>query len=316
MGLLDRAQETLPAVEDEWIHFIRTLESLNRGVDFSLALFREMNHYFSIDKSALFFRTEEGDSDFICLSSRGYDKTTSNRLRLDKRVIDSDFFISLSDNRKPLQNNSQDVSFFKDYFSSREYGLMETLYWLPFFSENRIVCLIMISQWEAFPEDEWESRFSEISRLFSDIIYNSRKALINTEKTSGIKVSDSVLRDFIMNRSNPEVFLISVELTPLVEKLFNNGSGMSRVNLKNEIISVFRTMAGPNQSLLELENQKVLFMLDQTRISDKGLFIHQLSASLPLLFQDLSQPPQLDFNEYDIPKSEEDWQLISGKLLQ
>ena len=64
-------------------------------------------------------------------------------------------------------------------------------------------------------------------------------------------------------------------------------------------------MAGPEQELVDLENNKILMILDKNRIPDKSLFIHQLSASLPLLFQDLKNPPVLDTRDFDLPNSEE-----------
>ena len=316
MGLLERARETLPEIEEEWIQFIKSLEKLNRGVDFSIALYRQFLNYFEIEKSALFFRTEENPEGLKCLSSMGYDKTTSNRLRLDERAMDSDFFHSLNTEKRSLLSHSCDLSFFSDYFSSREFGLMEDLFWLPFIYGDGVVSLIMVSQWKSFPPDNWESRFAEISRRFSDYIYLSRKALSAQKPASVQKISDESLRLFIMERSNPDVHLFAIDLSQLIDKLLTDNGGMNRLNLKKEIISVFRTMAGPSQGVLDLENQKVLFMLDKARIADKALFLHQLSASLPLLFQDLSHPPELMTADFRIPESDEDWAELSETLLR
>jgi hypothetical protein len=316
MGLLDRARETRPAEEEEWTRFIRDLDTLNRGVDFSIALYRQFIRYFDIEKSALFFRIEEGADDFKCLSSVGYDKTTVNRLRLDKRAVDSEFFHALASEKRAVVSSSSELSFFSDYFSSREFGLMEDLYWLPFVYNGGIVCLIMVSQWNSFPPDKWELQFSEISRRFSDYIFISRRALPVQKGVSGKRISGELIRRFVEGRGDTDIHLFAIDMTALIERLMDVKVGMNRINLKKEIISVFTTMAGPHQGILDLDNQKVLFALDRARITDKGLFLHQLSASLPLLFQDLTDAPELSIIDLKVPGNEEEWTSLTGTLLR
>ena len=316
MGLLDRAKSTLPEPEEGWIQFIKTLDSLNKGVDFSIALYRSVISYFDIEKSALFFRSDNNSNDFKCLSSQGYDKTTGNRLRLDERAVDSDVFNLLNSDRRCGLNQASSLSFFSDYFSSREFGLLEDLYWISFQYDGEVICLIMISQWKSFPPSNWKESFYDISRRYSYQVYESRKPLSGHESVSIEKIDDQSIKQFIMNRQMPDVHIFAIDLSVLIEQLVNVNVGMSRVNLKKEIISVFKTMSGPNQGLLDLDNQMVLFMLDKARVRDISLFIHQLSASLPLLFQDLTQAPDLNVIELSLPENEDDWAVLTGKLLR
>ena len=193
---------------------------------------------------------------------------------------------------------------------------MDDLYWLAFLHEEKVFSLILFSQWKAFPPEDWELLFSEVSKRFSETVYISRKPLAAQKTVSVQRFSDKVLKSFIEERSTRNVHLFSIDLSGLIDQLQSSGSGMNRLNMKKEIISVFRTMSGPNQGLLDLDNQKVLFMLDKERIPDRGLFIHQLSSSLPLLFQDLTESPALQTEDFTIPENDDDWQTLTETLLR
>jgi hypothetical protein len=163
MGLLDKARDSkVPTGTGD--DFFNKLDDLEKGVDYPVALFQQLINHFSIEKAALFFRSDSDES-YTCLSSKGYDKTTTNRLRMDRHTADTSEFSSMLLNKNSLQS-LEAVSFLKDYMSSREFGLIEEIQWLPFFHEEKIISVIMISQWKNFVPDNWHIIFNRISSLF------------------------------------------------------------------------------------------------------------------------------------------------------
>lgn len=313
MGLLDRARDSQVQEYSAWEDLIQNLQKLTPGVDYPVVLFQQLTNYLSIQKGALFFRSDRGGL-YECLSSRGYDKTTTSRLRMDSNTSDSDDFKEMLAETKCKLSN-QGSPHLKEYMSSREFGLIDTIYWLPFFIENNIICVIMISEWKNLVPENWEDLFNRISREFSFNVYSSRKSLMKQDKTSARRLTRDELLKKINSLNMEHVFLIEVDLSPLIKLLMDLKEGLSILNLKKEILSVFRTMAGPEQELIDIEDNKILLILDRQRVPDKSLFIHQLSASLPLLFQDLKTAPVLNTRDFEFPESEDEQEQLIRTLI-
>lgn len=305
MGLLDRASSSQSP--DNKPDFLSSLMNLERGVDFPVVLFQKIVHRYRVEKGALFFSSSRG---FTCLSSRGYDKTTTNRLRLDASASESAEFAEMLSTRGSLKSSGGPTTL-KEYMSSREFGLLENIFWLPFFREDSIFCIILISQWGGIEPGNWSVDFNGISANMSEPLFNSRKSLAveKSEKRPG-------KNDLVEKLENLEdAFLIEINLAPLIKSIIDIREGLSILNLKNEIHRVFKTLAGPSQDVIELDHERLLLVLDKHRTPDPGLFLHQLSASLPLLFQDLDEPPVLETKKYTPPGSAEELEDLIGIIL-
>jgi len=302
MGLLDKATGSQTAFDLELEEFFNKLDAFESGIDFSILLFRNFTDYFDVRKAALFLLSENMSS-FDCLLTKGYDKTTSNRLRLDENSNDSDEFIYFRMNKKPYCSR-QIPLFLKDFMSTREYGLLDELYWLPFFAENNLIALIMISQWDNIVPATWPVIFEKICKRYSSTIFNGRKSLLKSSETSIPRVNKSDLAEFLDKHRGRNFIIIKINLNPLIA-LLSESDGLNHVNVKRDILSVFRTMTGSEHEIFELHNNQLLLFLDKDRTPDKDLFMHQISASLPLLFQDLKSTPVIEYDFFENPFDEE-----------
>ncbi|QEN07407.1 hypothetical protein EXM22_05155 [Oceanispirochaeta crateris] len=303
MGLLNRAANSQIEEESVWSQFFNKVESIGSSVDFAAILFRYLTESFNIDKASLFLINDDHSS-YDCLLSKGYDITTTNRLRLDNHVMDSKEFSLLLQNKSPLCTTEVPL-FLKNYMSSREFGLLEDIYWLPFVVNDHLYSVIMITQWASFVPDDWEDSFQIISSRYSSKIFNSRKVLLENPVHSQRKPLKDDIAMILAAYEGRDIAIIKINLQPLMNLLSQTDDGLSHIHIKKEILSVFRTMAGSQQKILELDNNQILLFLDKLRISDKELFLHQLAASLPLIFQDLKSTPKLDFVEYKNPSNAE-----------
>ncbi|WP_210411557.1 hypothetical protein [Oceanispirochaeta crateris] len=218
--------------------------------------------------------------------------------------MDSKEFSLLLQNKSPLCTTEVPL-FLKNYMSSREFGLLEDIYWLPFVVNDHLYSVIMITQWASFVPDDWEDSFQIISSRYSSKIFNSRKVLLENPVHSQRKPLKDDIAMILAAYEGRDIAIIKINLQPLMNLLSQTDDGLSHIHIKKEILSVFRTMAGSQQKILELDNNQILLFLDKLRISDKELFLHQLAASLPLIFQDLKSTPKLDFVEYKNPSNAE-----------
>jgi hypothetical protein len=218
MGLLNRAKDSQTEIENNiWNQFFNKVDSLDTGIDFAAVLFRYLTEYLEIEKAGLFLSSDNFSS-YNCLQSKGYDKTTTNRLRLDNKVFDSDVFSILKMHNKPLCS-TEVPSFLKDYMSTREFGLLEEIYWLPFFAEENLFSVIMITQWNNFAAENWNESFKIISSRYSKKIYNSRKALVVNTEDSARKPQKEVIESALRRYNGKDITIIKVNLMSLVNLL-------------------------------------------------------------------------------------------------
>ncbi len=314
MGLLVKALSTdFGYRDDPWEEFLAEARTLPLSLDYPSVLFTKLVNFLKISKAALFFKIPEGDG-YKLLGAKGYDKTSSNRMRLPLHVMDTDFFRSLEKRKQALKMNKPPL-WLKEFCSSREFGLFEELYWLPFVTDGKITALILVSEWEDMEDKRWFSRFQSIQKEFSASIWNSRKALREAPSVPEHKISREYLQNCCREMGASTPYIISMDLNPVIKELNTMQSGLNTRNHKPEIISLFRTMAGQRQRILEMEKNRILLILDRSSIPDSRLFLHQLSSSLPLLYQDLKTAPVLNYREFSLPQNDAEWGELIGALM-
>ena len=329
MGLLDKANSTHlkqnspdvnsvnePTESDILPILIDEIKQLPLTVDFGTQFFRLLCKNYSIAKAVLFFKSNE-ENIFNSLCSSGYDITTSNRLRLDKSFFTDKNIIENLSRGLPFLLPKPDC-LLKGFFSLREYGLLEEIYFVPVYQDKDLLSLILISEWNEFPPSAWTEQFQSISETVSLPLRKSRMALVNSEIKYDIDedipdLEDS-LRTIMRSADSNDLYLIELNLSILFRELLNENSGLTAVNIKKEILSVFKTMSGGDVDIIELQNSRILLIQNQNRISDIDLYLYQLAASLPLLYTSLESAPDLqpEVREY---KANSDIEVIIKDLI-
>ena len=256
MGLLDRARDAqtrdypVPAAaeaspaESDFNRVINELTALEPGLDYGAVLFRQTVENLAIDKGALFLQSGDGH-DYYCLCNRGYDKTTSSRLRLEK-----DFFSNPSVQKGFEKSQPFTVKapcpFLKDYFSNREYGLIEEIHIIPFNHNNSLFSLMLVTEWSELIPLGWEDLMRSLSLKTSEILFNSRLALISPSDSeyAGTAEIRRIISEILEEKPEQEMLFIRLSLDNLLNELTGSAGGLSAVNIKQEILSVFKTMSG------------------------------------------------------------------------
>ncbi len=316
MGLLTKAisVETGAEFQDElWTQFLSNARELPPTLDYPALLFKKIVDFFRMEKAALFFKLP-GKNAYRLLASRGYDKTSANRMRLDEKATQSEFFKTLKKHKEALKLK-EPPSWLKEFCSSREFGLFEELYWLPFVAEEKIIALILVSQWKDLEPPQWFKRFQAIQEEFSPSVWNSRKALRNSEGMPKEKFSREYLQNYCKQIQGTEAYIITLDLAPVIKQLNTMQGELQSPNHKSEIRDLFQTMAGPRQKILEAGKNRLLLILDRSIIPDSPLFIHQLSSSLPLLYQELKSSPALNEREFHLPRNDKEWDELIEALM-
>ncbi len=301
MGLLDKAEKT--QVKNRFQEknnsetysqiLLKKVLSLKPTIDYGANLFHLLIKEFELSKAVLFYKKE--NNLFLNLYSIGYDVTTNNRLRLNRNFFSNSEIQESLKRKEPF--SITDFSCFKNYFSKREYGLIENIHIIPFISQNEMIAFLIITEWKNFIPDNWSEMLNLVSKKTSDILFKSRMALIESveENHTGNTQTDIILKikSKLENNLSESFYLIRMDLSSLIQTL-SQTSDLTAANIKSEIVSVFKTMSGVEAELYELPLNRIVLIQNTSRIPDIDLFLHQLSASLPLLYTNLKETPDLE----------------------
>ena len=315
MGLLDKARitqenKTTPeefifnvASSGEYDSLFQKLKEQKTSIDYGTQVYRLISHSLSIHKGILFFKTDDNEN-YTCLCSNGYDITTNNRLRLGSGFFaESDIRNNLL-LRKPFKLDSP-LSYFKDFFSNREFGMIEGMYFVPVFDSTVLIAIIIITEWNDYEPDSWIDLFQNITKVIAGPLKKSRMALVDNDlkyDQSAAVDHESILKERL-NSVNEKFVFIKLNLSSLLRELLEDGNGLTAMNIKKEVISVFRTMSGNDVEIIELQGNNILMIQKKERIPDKDLYLYQLSASLPLLYTNLQDSPDLESEVFEIDET-------------
>ncbi|OQY33806.1 MAG: hypothetical protein B6241_07080 [Spirochaetaceae bacterium 4572_59] len=194
MGLLDRVRYSQSlslspetSLNADYSNIFGRMQNLTNSIDYASNFFKILCESLQIQKAVLFYKSQEQDS-YLNLCSSGYDVTTNNRLRLEKSFFqESSIRDSLS---AKLPFFIEDPSpLLMNYFSTREYGMIEEMYFIPIFHKEELIALILISEWTELVPDRWMPLFKRIAETVSWPLLNSRKVLVNSD----IKYDETVI---------------------------------------------------------------------------------------------------------------------------
>jgi hypothetical protein len=310
MGLLDKARDSQikpassPVEKDslgkDFSLFLKRLDSQPISLDYGSQVFKILSDVFGIEKGALFFEFDE-NRNFISLCSNGYDITTNNRLRLNYSFFEDDKIASFLSKRDPFILE-EPPPILNDIFSTREFGMIEEMYFIPIVLQGKLFSLLMITAWKEFLPEDWATVFAMAADRISLPLSKSRMALIRDRVQYGENQEvdyKQLLQESLSGNTDSGYYIIKLNVTSLIEALLKEQDGFKAANVKDEIISVFKTMSGIDADIIELPNNFILLVQRKKKIADIDLYLFQLSASLPLLYTSLSSAPDLQSQVFE-----------------
>ena len=316
MGLLDKASTTqgsnnTPGEKGcdgnnslgEYDSLILRIKEQKTSLDYGTQIYRIISQYLSIKKGILFYKADDHEN-YTCLCSNGYDITTNNRLRIDSGFFDEREIRNNLSLRKPFKLGAS-LPYLKNFFSTREFGMIEEMYLIPVFENTVLISIIIITEWNDYEPENWVDLFQIISNEIAKPLRKSRMALVDKESEyeQSAKIDHEILLKERLSSVKDKLILIKLNLSSLLKNLLEDGNGLSALNIKKEVISVFRTMSGSDVEIIELQGNNILMIQKKERIPDKDLYLYQLSASLPLLYTDLKDSPDLESEVFEIDEA-------------
>ena len=259
---------------------IKKFKKKKKNLSAPLDVFNIFVDYFSLAKGSLLILNQSCEY-FSAWALAGYDYTTANRLRIPEQDVKNIF----SEETKPLVLNSKLLKKINKYFSSREFANLDSVLFIPFFTNNNdLFAFLMFSDFSGPANDK---TFSDILNnydifypvlndallhFFNSIKINPNPAIfIKHDKIYGA-IKESIKK---YNYSNPFVlffdgnkFLDSV--SGVIDKNFKN-------NFYNNIIDLFSSFVSNNGNIFIADNNTISILKDAPSLNDKDMIAYQIS---------------------------------------
>ena len=258
---------------------------------------------FRLIKGALFF----ADSDDILLPwiVTGYDQTTSSRLRFSSEDLKPFSDKSFS---KPFFIPKSDKSAVKDYFSSREYGLLDDILIIPYTdSEGKLISFFLVSELNSF--------FTSYENLFKYSAYflkMSKKSLLQFSKNrkkgkdkslflSNTKIMKEIDTFTENNLSDKSFFVLFINSQNILDKLYSLSSDIISTGFNMELFRIFSALTANGGKIFSLSGNSLFLIINSAALFDKDLLRHQINILLETLLPGLKKSGTEIINIFSVP---------------
>ncbi|MCG8484337.1 MAG: hypothetical protein MJA31_13575, partial [Clostridia bacterium] len=246
MGLLDKAL----GVEKDAGEFgsaigslARELQSESNGLDFPAVLFSRISKALSIRKGALLLPEKEGK--FVPWSIKGFDETTSRRIRIPDSLIQS---IWDSPSYSFIELKGSEIDLMKDYFSFREYSVAKSILIAPIKAEKEILALLFICESDISGRENHIKRklLSQLSQTSGPLLKNRREKIVGKFEDLGREMGGEELQEkinqYLRNVDSDKFLLISLSLSSFIDYLEKKDAGAIRYRLMQDILRLINTL--------------------------------------------------------------------------
>ena len=263
-------------------------------------LFNIIREVFFIEKGSLLLLNHR-EQQFIGWAHQGYDKTTKHRLRLPYDVVNRIFPTSSC---SPILLEHPDTATLRQFFSIREYSILEKIYLLPFVYQDKIIGILLVTSSPVLLESD-ESFFEPFKNVFttiSNIIYHSREEKLKKLSQAKVKPKNLILQQITSiteqaHHDETKVYFIVFNLKELLETVQRDLENIDVYRMQEDLLQIITSMMPENDKIYFVDPYKLLVILSgRYHISDK-LFVHQITVALRELYTSLHG---FTFDTYEI----------------
>ncbi len=232
----------------------------------------------------------------------GYDRTTYFRLRIPASYIYNLFHRSPS---SIILLKKEEAVELEAHFSSREFGLIETLLIYGIFFQDKLIGVLIVSD---SPILTWEQQvlgllFTVIDELSASILYafrSERQEKLRSRVFFDVQSFNKALPPDI----DKQALLCTLDPRPLVRAFHAENPDLDPFLMIQDIASFLSTILEGTPVLIHSENS-ILYALHKDTQKDRELLVHQLESALKHLFPELSSLPELGIQAtiVDVPLS-------------
>ncbi len=264
------------------------LEELKAGIETPGRVFSLLRDEISFEKGSLLLE-DTALATYIPWALTGYDKTTAHRLRFPTELLESLF---VDEKLYPRILDKSDTVNLKQYFSIREYGLLERILLHPFSHDGIMVGFLLITETINTPNlEELKTALQKLSPHVSAILFKSRKEILHnipsvSGKTDNNSVKEIVDEIRLCREQGKHTLLLTFSIDRAVERLHDKIKDADPFRFRQDIYAILSTMISDSGGVWRINSGTLLLLFSGTAIHDEKLIIHQLTVSMNDLFQE------------------------------
>ncbi len=247
------------------------------------SIFNFLKNNFDLIKGALFF-LDSGENIFLPWAISGYDNTTFNRLRFTAEDIDS---LPGKTSANPFFLPKSQKKLLKKYFSSREYGLLDDLLFIPFTDKTgKIISFFLITELNSiFTTYEDLIYYTDLFRKTAGTAVGSFYLKRRSGKDSSVFLkSDSILKELEIyssnNTLNKSFFVLFIDTESINKKIISLSPDLNSTGFNREIMGVFSALSSSSGKIYSINSNYLFIIINSPALYDKDLLLHQIHLLL------------------------------------
>ncbi len=252
-----------------------SLERLPEGVDFPGWLFTRLAGDIPLTKAALLLPDPES-GDFLPWASAGLERSTVRRLRLPSDLIVEDM---------PLEAGKAE-SLLRSHLSSREWDLAVSFLLIPLKKKATMLGYILITDAPFLNEADpdlagWESAAAR----WGNLLYRHRVSRLD-------RMPPPV--DNLPESWPARTALVRIGLADYLDLTVERFPTLDRYRLYRDFLRILASLVSRLGRSYPLGRESVLLALDETRLDDTDLFLHQVGLSFRRFLGQGRELPELE----------------------
>mgnify|MGYP006272994453 CR=1 FL=1 len=282
-------------------HLLKALDELESSLESPGRLFELLVEQLKLTKAVLLLPDHQSDR-FLVWSSIGIDRTTQQRLRPRESELQA-IFADRGEDVLVLTETELDA--LAPYLSHRERDAMERAGIFPFRHGRQTLAVLIILDSPYLDLDPSILRIllAAMADTAGKILFSNRDIPIARARRSVLFNRDEIARTIesmagtVAGAAVATVFRLDVG--PARNQILATNPLLDEYRTTQDIVTVMAAfLAGEGFAGLESSDTVVVVLPGETQ-TDRDLLIHQLRHSLVSLFRELTEPPELPFQEVD-----------------
>lgn len=225
---------------------------------------------FNINKGALFI-LDNSTKTYNMYGYIGYDCTTVNKLFIPEQIGEN----ICNSNEKPFLLDQKDFSLLKNYLSSREYGNLDSVLVIPFFTDDFKLSSFMIVSHAICQKEicSFHEIYYPICKVFLSYFYSN----IKLKPDKGIylpwKKIISKIENIVKDESTTSKYFATLfDMNMFIELAEKN----LNCNFHNNLLKLFSSFISDKGKLFIGDGNRICLLSTSPIIYDKKLIAHQI----------------------------------------
>lgn len=283
---------------------LKSLGELESSLESPGRIFEQLVEHLKLRKAALLLPDHQSDR-FLVWSALGIDRTTHQRMRPRESELQA-IFSAHGDDVLILQK--EELGGLAEYLSHRERDSLERAALFPFRHGRQTLAVLLVLDCPYLSLDPAILRIllAALADMSGRLLFSNRDIPISRARRTVLfnrhEIADTIDRLATTGDGSRVATVLRIDLSRARDKIIQENPLLDPYRVTQDIVTIISAfLAGEGFAGLE-DSDTVLAVFPGEAQTDRDLLVHQLRHSLVTLFRELSEPPDLSFEEVtDLP---------------